>query len=77
MDEGPDTEYNYIVHVRAFETFRNLIRQVGVSIPETAGSHVSFTSARRLNMKAYKERGLVWSYSVIRVRKVEEVVEEG
>jgi hypothetical protein len=77
MDEEPDTEYKYIAKVRAFETFRNLVRREGISIPEAGAGTVSFTSPKRLNMKAHKERGLIWSYSIIRVRRVEDVVEEG
>jgi hypothetical protein len=77
MDEGPDTEYKYIANIKAFETFRNIVRGQGVSMPETGGGNVSFTSPKRLDMKAYKDGGLLWSYSVIRVRRVEEVVEEG
>lgn len=74
--EGSDTEYQYVVHVRASETFANVMRRLGISVPEDT-VHVSFTSPRRLNMKGYKEGGLIWSYSIIRVRWSEEVVEEG
>ena len=77
LDEGSDTEFKYIAHVRAIETFRNILRGQGVSMPETGGGNVSFVSTTRLNMKGYKERGLISSYSVIRVRRVEDVVEEG
>lgn len=73
---GLDTEYNYIAHVRALETFANQISRLGVSIPDKS-AHVSFTSSKRLDMRSLKDRGLVWSYSIIRVRKNEEVIEEG
>jgi hypothetical protein len=74
--EGPDIEYKYIVHIRAFETFRNKIGSVGVRIPETS-SHVSFTSSRRLDLRAYRDKRIIWSYSIIKVTRNEEVVEEG
>jgi hypothetical protein len=75
--ERLDTEYKYIVRVRGLETFRNLMRREGISIPETSNPHTSFTSTKRLPMKSYKEDGLIWSYSVIRVIRNEDVVEEG
>jgi hypothetical protein len=48
----------------------------GLNIPERS-SGVSFTLPRRLNMRVLKERGVLYSYSVIRVRMVEEIIEEG
>jgi hypothetical protein len=74
-DEGPDTDFKYLIDVRAFETLRNVLRREGVSIPE-GSNHISFTWHKRLNMKALKESGMIWSYSIIRVRKVEEIIEE-
>lgn len=73
---GLAPEYRYIVHIRALETLTNLLRREGISIPE-GSMHVSFPANTRLNMKALKDMGLIWSYSVIRVRKDEEIVEEG
>jgi hypothetical protein len=73
--EGPDIEYRYIAHVRAIETFANVMDRLGISLPDKS-SHVSFTSPKRLNMKIYRENKLIWSYSIIRVRKEEEVIEE-
>jgi hypothetical protein len=74
--EGPDIQYQYVVNIRAIETFVNLMAREGLNIPERSSS-VSFTLPRRLNMKVLKERGVLYSYSVIRVRRVEDVVEEG
>ncbi len=73
---GLDPEYHYIVHIKAMETFTNFMRREGIVIPEGM-AHVSFTSSARLNMKGYKEMGMIWSYSIIRVRKDEDVIEEG
>jgi hypothetical protein len=71
-----DVEYEYIVHVRVWETFLNIMRSEGIAIP--GGSHhVSFTCGKRLNMKAHKQNALIWSYSIIRVIKNEDVIEEG
>jgi hypothetical protein len=75
--ERLDTEYMYIVHMAGLETFRNVMRQEGINIPETSNPHTSFTSSKRLPMKSYKENGLVWSYSIIRVTRSEDVIEEG
>lgn len=72
----PDVEYQYIVHVRAWETFLNIIRSEGINIPD-GSHHVSFTCGKRLNMKAHKQNALIWSYSIIRVTKNEDVIEEG
>jgi hypothetical protein len=74
--EAIDTEFKYIVQVRAFETFRNTLRREGLAMPETVVNNLSFASSKRLDMKSYKARGLIWSYSIIRVRKVEDVIEE-
>jgi hypothetical protein len=71
-----DVEYRYIVHVKAWETFVNMMRREGIIIPE--GSHfVSFTSTKRIYMKGHKDNGLVWSYSIIKVTRTEDIVEEG
>lgn len=74
--QGPEIEYQYIAHLRAAETFANVVSRVGIKIPGNS-AHVSFTSPRRLDMRGFKEHGLVWSYSIIRVRKVADVIEEG
>ncbi len=75
-DLRPDIEYEYVVHVKAMEAFANAMSRQGVPVPEQS-AYVSFASPRRLDMKAYKAKGLIWSYSVIRVRKDGEVIEEG
>ena len=70
-----DVEYRYIVHVRAWETFRNMMRREGIIIPE-GSHHVSFTCGKRLNMKGHRQNGLIWSYSIIKVTRNEDVIEE-
>jgi hypothetical protein len=78
LSNVPDlgVEYRYIVHVKAWETFVNMMRREGIIIPE--GSHfVSFTSSNRIFMKGHKDNGLVWSYSIIKVARTEDVIEEG
>ncbi len=74
--ELPDTQYQYIVNVRAVETFANMMSRLGINITYTS-KNLSFTAPRLLNMKAMKERGIIFSYSIIRVRTVEDVIEEG
>jgi hypothetical protein len=73
--EAPDTEYQYVVNVRAIETFVNTMSREGLALPQQ--SAISFRSRRLLNMRKLKERGILWSYSIIRVRTVEDVLEEG
>jgi hypothetical protein len=74
--ESQDTEYRYIVQISAFESFRNIARREGIVIPESS-TYASFTTPKRLDMRGYKQRGLIWSYSVIKVRRHEEIIEEG
>jgi hypothetical protein len=70
-----DAEYKYIVEIKAWEAFKNVMRREGIVVPE--GAHTSFTTGKRLDMKSYQENGLIWAYSIIRVRSTEEVIEEG
>ena len=49
---------------------------IGVRIPETS-SHVSFTSTKRLDLRAYRDKRIIWSYSIIKVTRNEDVIEEG
>ncbi len=74
--EGPDTEFKYVVHIRIIETFINLMEGQGVTVPHPPDLHVSFAASKLLDMKSYRKSGLIWSYSIIRVRKTEEVIEE-
>jgi hypothetical protein len=74
--EELDTEYRYVVHVKAMEAFANRMRREAVVVPD-GSSHISFATSRRLDMKHFKEDGLIWSYSIIKVRRDEDVIEEG
>jgi len=74
--ETPGIEYRYIVHVRALEAFGNRMRREGTIIPE-GPAHVSFSTNKRLDMKELREDGLIWSYSIIRVTRAEDILEEG
>ena len=74
--EEPGIEYKYITNVKALETLRNLLRREGITLPD-GSNHMSFKSSKRLDMRGYKERGIIWSYSIIRVGTVEDVIEEG
>lgn len=74
--ETPDIEYRYIVHVKAIEAFGNRMRREGTIIPE-GPAHVSFSTNKRLDMKELREDGLIWSYSIIRVTRAEDILEEG
>jgi hypothetical protein len=69
-------DYEYTVHVRAWETFANLIHRYGVRLRE-GDRHVTFRSENRIDMKGMKEKRLLWSYTVAKVVVEKEVVEKG
>ncbi len=75
--DGLVEEFQYHVNVRAKEAFINSIRKEGILMPEMESSDLTFPSYRLLDMKSYKERGILWSYSIVRVRRSEEIIEEG
>ena len=52
--ERPDTEYKHIVEVRARQSFSNIVRREGVTIPEDT-IHVSFVTNKRIDMKRTKK----------------------
>jgi hypothetical protein len=72
-------EYEYRVEAQALETFTNLMRFQGVSMPwgGPANGIIVFTSDRLLNMRRLKERGIIKSYTIIRLTRRDEVIEEG
>jgi hypothetical protein len=67
-------EFEYIVDIRALETFVNVMRRHGLAVT-LSGPRGTFTSNERLNMKRLKEIGLISSYEIIRVSKNRELVE--
>lgn len=73
----PGVEYQYVVHVKAMEALANTLSPLGIMIPQASFPKVTFRASRLLPMKQYKERGLVWSYTITRIRFQEEIVEEG
>ncbi len=75
-DEGLDIEYQYSVHVTAGETLANILRRQGIAVPETA-PHVTFTSPTRIDLKPLKEKRIIKSYSISKVRRATELIEEG
>jgi hypothetical protein len=70
-------EFEYHVQLKAIEAFYNIMQREGVALPGMTGFSLSFTSEKRLDMKRLKDRGIIRSYKVTRVRHEEEVVEEG
>lgn len=72
--ESPIQEYEYVVEVRALETFINVMNRQGVRVT-LSGQQATFTSEERFNMKRLQEMGLIRSYAIIRVRKGTEVIE--
>ena len=75
-EEQDGEEYEYTVNVSALETFRNHLEKNGVGVTEV-GNKTVFTAWKRLNMKALKERGTIRSYSIVRLRRHKQLVEEG
>ncbi len=75
--EEESEEYEYTADVRAWETFCNILRGYGVALLEGEGREVTFTSHKRIDMKGMKEKGLLWSYAVAKVKRVKELLEVG
>lgn len=74
------TEYQYFVHAKELGTFADLIRKEGVPIPRSRKSltpHMVFSSPKRLDMRIYKDDGLIWSYSIVKLKKSDQIVEQG
>jgi hypothetical protein len=69
--------YEYIADVKAWETFSNILRRNGVALNEGGSRKVTFRSGRRLDMKGMKQKGLLWSYAVAKVKRVKELIEVG
>jgi hypothetical protein len=69
--------FEYTVDVRAWETFNNIMRGHGVALREGGSRRVTFSSEQRIDMKSMKEKGLLWSYAVARVKRVKELLEVG
>jgi len=72
-----EDEFEYHVHVRAKEAFINSLRNEGINLPQTDAEDLSFSSEKLIDMKTYKKRGMVWSYTVARLHKTKEIIEEG
>ncbi len=70
-------EYVYHVDVRANEAFANAVRREGVNLPDVALGRIVFSHEGLLDMKSYKRRGLIWSYSIVRIVRNEEEIERG
>ena len=74
---NPSTdEYEYTVAVKATETFKNTLSKQGVDLPAVT-SITKFSSSKLLDMKALKQRGLIGSYTIVRVMTVRQLVETG
>ena len=69
-------EYEYVADVRAWEAFSNMLRKHGVALRE-GDRRVTFRLEKLLDMKGMKERGLLWSYAIAKVRRVKELLEVG
>jgi hypothetical protein len=74
--EDGTEEYEYTAEIKALEAFRNVMRREEINFIE-ADRRVTFRSQKFFDMKAFKEMGLVWSYTITRVKIGREVIEEG
>ncbi len=70
-------EYEYVVTVAGAETFANLMSKQGVNVESVGGGLVKFSSERLIDMKGLKAKGIIRAYKIARVKRVEELVEEG
>jgi hypothetical protein len=69
-------EYEYTAEMKAFEAFRNVMRREEISLSERDGQ-VTFRSRKFFDMKTFKKMGLLWSYTITRVKTRREIIEEG
>lgn len=68
-------EFEYTADVRAWETFRNQLRSLGVTVRE--GNPVTFRFSRLLDMRAMKQKGLLRSYKISKIAVIRQVIETG
>jgi hypothetical protein len=71
-----EDEYAYTVVPAALETFRNLMLREGITTAWDTKS-ITFTSDKLLNMRRLKERGIIKSYTISKLSRKGETVEEG
>ena len=69
-------EYAYTVVPAALETFRNLMFREGI-ITAWDDKRITFTSEKLLNLRRLKERGIIKSYTISKLSRKGETVEEG
>jgi hypothetical protein len=71
-----EDEYAYMVVPAALETFRNLMLREGI-ITAWDNKRITFTSEKLLNLRRCKERGIIKSYTISKLSRKGETVEEG
>ena len=71
-----EDEYAYTVVPAASETFRNLMLREGITTAWDS-KRITFTSDKLLNMRRLKERGIIKSYTISKLSRKGETVEEG
>ncbi len=79
-DQRQEQEYRYIVETVAAETFTNLMLREGIDVMRAqlaSQPQRVFTCDRLLDMRVLKERGIISSYSIIKIVRTEELVEQG
>ncbi len=72
----PD-EFEYDVHLKAREAFINALRNEGVLLPQVETEYLTFSSEKSIDMKGYKKKGMIWSYTIARLHKTKEIIERG
>jgi hypothetical protein len=73
----PITEdYEYMVDVKALETFKNALLKQGVHLARVE-KRCLFRSARLLDMETLKTKGIIGSYTVVKATTMRKVLEEG
>ncbi len=68
--------YEYSVEPAAAETVTNLMRREGITVGFD-GSMMVFTGDRLLDMRKLKARGVIRSYTITKLVRSYQVVEEG
>jgi hypothetical protein len=71
-----EDEYAYTVVPAALETFRNLMLREGI-VTVWENKRITFASDKLLNMRRLKEIGIIKSYTISKLSRKRETVEEG
>lgn len=74
----PDYEYEYTAVVRAKEAFTNVLYGLGIGLALQGNERtVTFTHQGLIDMQELKDRGIVGSYRIAKVRRLKQIISTG